>query len=129
MTKTTAIVRDERASYEGMAIVRKYEVFLNYAYPKVQNCPRKHGILRDAVLADMLAPVPAFYAAGKSSQVSRLYAIDAQLATLRFWLRFLSDPARKVLTPHMASVALGHLDEVGRMLGAWMGKLKGDSGK
>lgn len=87
MTKTTAIVRDERASYEGMAIVRKYESFLNYAYPKVQNCPRRHGILRDAVLVDMLAPVAAFYAAGKSSQVSRLYAIDAQLAALRFWLQ------------------------------------------
>src|SRR5882724_8255991 len=111
MKPTTAITRDERPSYEGMAIVEKYETFLNYAYPKVQNCPRKHGVLRANVLGAMLEPIAALYAAGKSNQVSRLYLIDAQLATLRFWLRFLSANDRRVLTPHQASVALGHLNE------------------
>lgn len=124
MKPTAAIARDEHPNFEGMAIVEKYEDFLNYVYPKVQNCPRKHGVLRDAVLSSLLEPVPAFYAAGKSRQVSRLYLIDAQLATLRFWLRFLADDARKVLTTHQAGEALRRLNEVGRMLGAWMGKLK-----
>jgi hypothetical protein len=125
MIKANAIVRDERSSYEGMAIVEKYEDFLNYVYPKVQNCPRKHGVIRDAVLSALLEPIAAFYAAGKSSQVSRLYQLDAQLATLRFWLRFLSNDARAVLTTHQAGEALRRLNEVGKMLGAWIGKLKG----
>jgi hypothetical protein len=125
MTRASAIIRDERASYDEMAIVEKYEDFLNYAYPKIQNCPRKHGIVRDTVLAAVLEPVGGFYAAGRSSQVSRLYALDAQLATIRFWLRFLSRPSRAVLTTHQAAESLKRLNEVGRMLGAWIGKLSG----
>lgn len=129
MTRTTAIVRDERATYEDMAIVEKYEAFLNYAYPKIQNCPRRHGVLRDQVLALILEPIPGFYAASRSSQPSRLYILDAQLAAIRFWLRFLSDDARAVLTTHQAARALAKLNEVGRMLGAWIAKSKGVSGK
>jgi hypothetical protein len=129
MSKTTAITRDERQGYDEMAIVEKYEDFLNYAYPKIQNCPRRHGVLRDEVLAALLEPVPGFYAAGRSDQVSRLYSLDASLATLRFWLRFLSHPSRAVLTTHQAAAALAKLNEVGRMLGAWIGKRKGGVGK
>jgi hypothetical protein len=129
MSKTDAITRDERATYEEMAIVEKYEAFLNYAYPKIQNCPRKDGVVRDAVLAAVLDPVAGFYAAGRSGQVSRLYALDAQLATIRFWLRFLSTNGRTILNTHQAAESLKRLNEVGRMLGAWIGKLKGGSGK
>lgn len=125
MKDATAIVKDENPSFEAFAIVEKYEDFLNYLYPKVQNCPRKHGVVRDAVLLAMVEPVPAFYAAGKSRQVSRLYLIDAQLATLRFWLRFLTHESRKILTDHQAAESLKRLNEVGRMLGGWIGKLKG----
>ena len=124
MTKTSAITRDERASYEEMAIVEKYESFLNYAYPKIQNCPRKDGVVRDQVLAAILEPISGFYAAGRSAQVSRLYALDAQVATIRFWLRFLSTNGRTVLSAHQAAESLKRLNEVGRMLGAWIGKLK-----
>jgi|EndMetStandDraft_5_1072996.scaffolds.fasta_scaffold346608_2 hypothetical protein len=122
MTKTSAIVRDERATTDEMAIVQKYEDFLNYAYPKIQNCARRHSVLRDQVLAAFLAPVEGFYAAGRSDQVSRLYLLDAQLAANRFWLRFVSHPSRKVISTEQAAVALRRLDEVGRMLGAWIGK-------
>lgn len=124
MSKPTDIVRDERAGWDEMAIVEKYEDFLNYAYPKIQNCPRRHGIARDAALGALLQPIPGFFAAGRSDQVSRLYALDAELATVRFWLRFLSHPTRAVLTTHQAGTALGKLNEVGRMLGAWIGKRK-----
>lgn len=117
------IVRDERASFDSLAIVDKYEAFLDYAYPKIQNCPRKDGILRDQVLRDLLEPIPAFYAAGKSGQVSRLYLIDGQLATLRFWLRRLV--AHKVMSRQQGATSLARLDEVGRMLGTWINKLKG----
>lgn len=122
MTAPTAIARDEHPSYEAMAIVEKYESFLNYLYPKIQNCPRKHGVVRDAVLAAMFAPVPAFHAAGKSGQISRLYAVDADLAALRFWLRFIAHPDRRIITDHQRKAALAALNEVGRMLGSWIGK-------
>src|SRR5690349_12772742 len=112
MKNTTAITRDERAQYDEMAIVEKYEDFLSYAYPKIQNCPRKHGILRDAVLVAIFDPVPGFYAAGRSGQVSKLYALDAQLATIRFYLRFLAQPGRAVLTTHQAAEGLKRLNEV-----------------
>ena len=36
------IVRDEHASVDALAIVEKYEAFLNYVYQIVENCPRKH---------------------------------------------------------------------------------------
>jgi len=124
-----AIVTDEHLAQESMAIVEKYEVFLNYAYPKIQNCPRRHGVVRDVVLQALAAPVDGFYAAGKSGQISRLYAVDASLASIRFWLRFLAHPDRRVITPHQQSVALRHLAEVGRMLGAWIAKVRSASGK
>ena len=42
-----SIVRDEVSTYEAMAIVEKYECFVEYLYPILQNTPRKHAIARD----------------------------------------------------------------------------------
>lgn len=68
-----SIVRDEISTYEAMAIVEKYECFIEYIYPILQNTPRKHAIARDAVLAAMFEQVEMFISAGKSRQPSRLY--------------------------------------------------------
>jgi len=114
------IERDGNAPHQALAIVEKYETALNYLYRILQNCPRKHGVARDAMLGDLLAMTGMFYQAAKSRQVSRLYAADAHLATLRSWLRFMVHPDRKVITPAQHRIALGHLAEVGRMLGAWI---------
>jgi hypothetical protein len=111
-----------------MAIVEKYEAFLNYAYPKIQNCPRKHGVVRDAVLAAARSG-SGFYAAGQ---------IRPGVAPLRARCAAGDDPVLvalprhqrpKVLNTHQAAESLKRLNEVGRMLGAWIGKLKGGSGK
>lgn len=120
------IERDSNAPPRALAVVEKYETALNYLYRILQNCPRKHGVARDAMLADLLAVPELFYQAAKSRQVSRLYAADAALANLRFWLRFMVHPDRKVLTPKQHSVALAQLAEVGRMLGAWIKTVKGE---
>lgn len=110
-----------------MAIVERYERFIEYIYPILQNCPRKHGIARDKVLHAMFDQVDLFIIAGKSGQASRLYSADANLALLRFWLRFLAGSGRKVITPNQHRVALAHLAEVGGMIGAWIkaGKNRG----
>lgn len=118
------IERDGNAPPAALAIVEKYETALNYLYRILQNCPRKHGVARDAMLGCLLGQPELFYMAAKSSQVSRLYVADGNLATLRFWLRFMVHPDRKVITPQQHKVALGHLAEVGRMLGAWAKTLK-----
>lgn len=117
------IVRDENSSSDALAIVEKYEAFRDYLYPIVQRSPRHHGVLRDAVLAELLAPVGELYHAAKSRQVSRLYAIDARFATLRSYLRFLVKPEVRIVNAHQQTVALRLLAEPGRMLGAWQKRL------
>lgn len=117
------IVKDENSAVDALAIVEKYEAFVSYLYPILQRSPRQHGILRDAVLAQMFAPIGGLYHAAKSRQVSRLYAVDAEFATLRSHLRFLSRADIRIITQHQHGTALALLAEPGRMLGAWQRKL------
>ncbi|ODM71714.1 diversity-generating retroelement protein Avd [Bradyrhizobium elkanii] len=118
------IVRDDNSATEALAIVEKYEAFVNYLYPILQNSPRRHGVIRDVVLAALFAPIGGLYHAAKSRQVSRLHAVDAEFATLRSHLRFLSQGHIKILTPKQHVAALALLAEPGKMLGAWLRKLK-----
>lgn len=105
-----------------MAIIEKYERFINYMYPIMQNCSRKHGVARDKFLSAMFDQIELFNLAGKSTQISRLYSADSNLASLRFWLRFLSNSNHKplIMTSHQHKTALNMLAEVGKMLGAWI---------
>jgi hypothetical protein len=68
------IHRDETASAKQLAIVEKFEAFINYAYPIAQNIPRQHGVARDGFLHAVFSQVELFIVAGKSGQASRLYA-------------------------------------------------------
>ncbi|CAM5402728.1 hypothetical protein AFEL58S_02061 [Afipia felis] len=116
-------VRDENSAPDALAIVERYEAFVIYLYPILQNSPRKHGVLRDTVLAQLFSPIGGLYHAAKSRQVSRLYAVDAEFATLRSHLRFMVRPNVRIITPHQHATALALLAEAGRMLGAWQKKL------
>lgn len=118
------MISDNPSSRAGLAIVERYETAMAYIYPIVQRCPRRHGKLRDALLDVMIEQVGLFYHAAKSRQASRLHAADANLATLRFWLRFAADPSVKILSPGQHKAALRLLAEVGAMLGGWIGGLK-----
>lgn len=110
----------EKESIKQLAIVEKYETVINYLYPIFQATPRKHGIARDTMLRVLFDQVELIIAAGKSSQASRLYSADANLALLRFWLRFAADPKRKIITAHQHRHAQALIAEVGAMLGAWI---------
>ena len=123
-----AIVRDENAATDALAIVERYEAFMDYLYPILQRAPRHHGVLRDVVLGALFVPVGGLYQAAKSKQVSRLYAVDAQFATLRSHLRFLVKPGVRIINAHQHSQALRLLAEPGGMLNAWIRKLNRDSG-
>lgn len=119
------IIRDATARPEGLAIVDKYEEAVIYLYPILQGCPRKHGNVRDAMMAALFDQVGLFHQAAKSGQASRLYAADANLATLRFWLRFAAHPKVRVVSPSQHRAALRLLAEVGAMLGQWIKKRGG----
>jgi len=118
------IAKDEHSATDALAIVEKYEGFVHYLYPILQNAPRKHGVLRDAVLTALFAPIGDLYHAAKSKQLSRLYALDAELATLRAFLRLLAQANIRVITPKQHEIALGHIAQAGRMLNAWIKKLR-----
>jgi hypothetical protein len=122
-----AIVTDENTNTDALAIVEKYEAFVKYLYPILQHSPRRHGVLRDKVLGFLFEPIGGLYHAAKSRQVSRLHAVDAQLATLRSYLRFLVLDSIRIITPHQHRAALALLSESGRMLGSWQKKLAGKS--
>lgn len=121
---TSDIVRDETATYEPMAIVERYERVINYLYPILQSAPRKHGVARDEALKALFGQVDLFIQAGKSHQISRLYSADANLGVVRFWLRFMADPGRRIMTHHQHRTASVLLAEVGSMLGGWMRSMK-----
>lgn len=116
--------RDTITSFDQMAVVEKYETVIQYLYPIAQNLPRKHGVVRDMFLQCLLGQVQLFVEAGKSSQISRLYAADAGLATLRFWLRFLLGGQVKGITQHQCVTAQALIAEVGRMTGMWINQHK-----
>ena len=111
---------NENANQRQLAIVERFEGFINYLYPIAINIPRAHYIVRDQLVAAMFAQVSLFYQASKTSQVSKLYLADAGLADLRFLLRFLADTKRRFISPHQHEVAAMHLAEVGKLLGGWI---------
>lgn len=123
---TTA--NEDNLHTDGLAIVEKYEAFVRYLYPILQTAPRRHGVLRDTVLAALFVPIGGLYHAARSRQVSRLYAVDAEFATMRSHLRFLANEAIRIITPHQHSTALALLAEPGKMLGSWQRKLANPSG-
>ncbi len=118
------MISDNPSSRTGLAIIERYEEAVAYLYPIVQRCPRRHAKLRDALLDVMVAQVGLFYHAAKSRQASRLHAADANLATLRFWLRFAALPSVRIITQAQHRAALRLLAEVGAMLGSWIGNAK-----
>lgn len=120
------MIRDEFVDARDLAIVEKYEAAVTYLYPIIQNCPRRHATLRDRVIGLMFDQVGLLYQAAKSKQASRLYAADANMATLRFWLRFAADPKLKIISHRQHAVALRHLAETGAMLGQWIKTAKGN---
>jgi hypothetical protein len=112
------------APYEQLAVVERYERFVDYLYPILMGVRRAHYIVRDRAIGAMLDQVSLFQEAGKSNQVSKLYAADAGLATLRFLLRFMASPSRKLISARQHQVASVLLAESGKMLGAWIRRVR-----
>ena len=104
--------------FDQMAIVEKYERVIAYLYPIAQSMPRKHGVARELFLSCLLGIPDLLFQAGKSNQISKIYAADAGLAHVRFWLRFLV--SIRSLTVHQLQTSQVLIAEVGKMIGAWI---------
>ncbi|MDT8337587.1 MAG: diversity-generating retroelement protein Avd [Sulfurimonas sp.] len=102
----------------SLVVVEKYDEFVNYIYPVLQNIPRKHGILKEKTIQLVFLQVELFYKAVKSNHVSKLYEADANLALVRYHLRFLASEKRKLVSPKQHQVASILLAEVGKIVGA-----------
>ncbi len=107
---------------QQLAIVERFEQFVDYIYPILLGVRRAHYVVRDGAISALLTQVSLFNEAGKSTSVSKLYAADANLALLRFYLRFLASPKRKLISQHQHQVAAIQLAETGKMLGAWIAR-------
>ena len=99
---------DEFAGQRQLAIVERFEGFVNYTYPIAIDIRRSHHVVRDRLILAMFEQVSLFQQAGKSSQISKLYLADAGLAHLRFLLRFLADANRRLISRHQHEVAATH---------------------
>jgi hypothetical protein len=108
-----------------LEIIEKYEEFINYIYPICINIPKNgHVTLRNKITDCILNQVELFIQAGKSNQLSKLYLADAGLAMLRFYLRFIVHPNRKLISNNQHKVASLHLYEVEVRLAEWIKTMK-----
>lgn len=115
---------NHRSNADDLAVIERYDQVVNYLYPIIQSMPKAHGKFRDRLLEALIATPGQMYSTAKSTQVSRVYLIDSSLAELRWLLRFAAHPKRKLITPHQQEVASIHLAEVGKMVGAWVSRLR-----
>jgi len=101
----------------SLVLIEKYDVFLKYIYPVLQNLPRKHGVIKARMIDIVFLQVELFYKAIKSNHASKLYEADASLALIRHHLRFLADDKMKLISPKKHQTASILLAEVGKILG------------
>jgi len=113
---------------KNLIIIEKYEEFVNYIYPVLQNIQRKHGVIKERILLIIFEQVELFYKALKSNQKSKLYEADSNLASIRFYLRFLASEKRKLISQKQHQTASIKLAEVGKILHSWIIKGKQYSG-
>jgi len=118
------IIKDETASYKQLVIISRYEDYINYVYPILQNIPGKHSFFKEEIIRQLFQIVDLINDAAKTNQVSKLYLVDSALASMRFKLRFMVFEKRKMLTKHQQQVCLFHISEVGAMLGMWIKNFK-----
>jgi len=107
-------------SKDMLVIIEKYDKFVNYIYRVVQQIPRRHGTVKDMMTRSIFIQVELLYKALKSDHKSKLHEADANIAVIRYWLRFMADESRALIKYKQHQYASLLLDEVGKMIGAWI---------
>jgi hypothetical protein len=109
---------------QNVLLMEKYHTFIKYIYPMLINMSGKHHVLRDKTLSVMFDQIGLFNDALKSNQNSKLFMADSGLATLKEYMRLLSDNNVKLLSKRQYETASVLLSEVCKILGAWISKPK-----
>jgi hypothetical protein len=110
---------------DQLKIIEKYEDFVNYIYPICINIPKGgHMTLRNKITECIFNQIELFIQAGKSNQISKLYLADSGISLLKFYLRFISNPSRKIISQNQYKVASLHLYEVETLLIEWIKSMK-----
>lgn len=120
----TDIVKDENASYKPLIIIEKFENYMNYIYPILQNIPRKHGVFKEEAIRQLFQFVDLVNDASKTNQISKLYLVDSCLASIRYKLRFMVHAKRKIITQKQQQTSLMFLGELGGMVNSWIKSCK-----
>ncbi len=115
----------------NLLIVEKYNEFFKYTYNVAQNIPRRHGILKQEFIKLLLDTIQLVYKAVKTNQKSKLYELDGNLATIRFYMRTLSETkenrnlrgSKFLISRKNNQHSELLLSEVGKILGSWLSKL------
>jgi hypothetical protein len=109
---------------ESPLYVRTYD-FLLWLIPQVQKFPRVHRFgLGERIQRLVLDFQDSLVAAGKAHGNTRLEWLqkaDLQLAQLRVWIRLVRD--LEILSVRRYEHAARLLNEIGRLLGAWLKQL------
>ncbi|MBU3640028.1 diversity-generating retroelement protein Avd [Polynucleobacter sp. AP-RePozz3-80-G7] len=119
-----AVIKDQTNSYDQMLIVDKFEVVFDYLYPIAQSIPNKHKVVKEMLLLCLVTQFKLFHLAGKTGQISKLNDADSEIAYLRNLLRLLSKPYMRAMTIHQVETAQVLIAEVGKIMGAWVVKVK-----
>ena len=102
----------------SLVIIQRFEDFINYIYPKVQNIDRTHGYIKQKFINLLFEQVECLYRAIKTNQISKYYEADANMASIRFYMRFFTHKERKLISLNQATHAGVLLAEVGKILGS-----------
>jgi len=106
---------------ESPLFVRTYD-FLLWIIPQLQKFPRIHRFgLTERIQRLSLDFQDSLVAAGKAqgkTRLAQLQQADLQLAQLRVWIRLVRD--LEVLSIRRYEHAARLLNEIGRLLGAWL---------
>lgn len=101
---------------ENLVIIQKYEDFVNYIYPKIQAIDRKDGYVKQKFINLLFEQVECLYKAVKTLQISKLYEADANLASIRFYIRFFANKQVKSISMNQSQHAGILIAEVGKIL-------------
>lgn len=108
---------------ENLIIIEKFEAFMNYIYPVAQDISRRDGYAKQKFINLLFETVENIYKALKTNQQkAKLYEIDANLSSIRYYMRFFSSKPRKLISAHQQEVAEIRLSEVGKILNSWIKK-------
>lgn len=109
---------------EKFILVAKYDTFYSYIYRIVLNLPNKHSDFRRHML-QLLHRLPGeIYLASKTSQISKIYSLDASLAEMRWFIRRAGanqeDATMRLFTRNQQTQAETLLEPVGGIVSGWI---------